>query len=150
MQRNYIFLQGDGSFPHKYSDTLFCKACFSDIQLPLHFILFSPRHFDAGAVGEDDELVAVADPDDVVEIDQMRFVGPDEAEFGQHILEMFQRFAGNERPFVDQMNDRIVSVCFQAKDFVHHKEENTFARRHCQAEVLDVPLVDVGCEILEK
>ena len=119
MQRNYIFLGGNTSLPHKYSDTLFCKGWISDVQLPLDFVLFPAWDLDARAVGEDDKLIVVADPDDMVEVDQVGFMGADETELGQHILEMFQRFAGDEWPFVDQMNDRVVPVGFQPKDFMH-------------------------------
>ena len=150
MQRNYMFLRGNDSFPHKNSDTLFCKRWLSDIQLPLHFIFFASRNFDARSVRKDDELVTVADTDNMVEVDQMRFVRADKSELGQHVLEMFERFAGNERSFIDQMDDRVVTVGFEAKDLMYQEKENAFTRRDCQAEVLDIPFVDIGGEIFEK
>lgn len=71
MQRNYIFLRGNISLSHKYSSTLFCKRLLSDIQLPLDLVLFSSRDLYTRAVRQDDEFVVVADPDNMVQIDQV-------------------------------------------------------------------------------
>lgn len=50
---------------------MFCKRLLSDIQLPLDLVLFSSRDLYTRAVRQDDEFVVVADPDNMVQIDQV-------------------------------------------------------------------------------
>lgn len=150
MQRNNIFLGGNASCLLKYSNTLFCEAWLSDIQLPLDFIFFPTRHLYTRSIREDDELVVVTDPYNMVEIDQVGFVCSNKAELIQHVLEMFQCLARDKRSFVDQVDDRVVAVCFEAEDFVYHKKENPLTRRHRQAEIFNVSFVDVHGEIVKE
>ena len=57
--------------PHKYSNTLFCKALLADIELRLDVLFSPPRYFDPRSIGKDDEFVVVADAHDMVEVDEV-------------------------------------------------------------------------------